>query len=430
MGPRIEAHHWIYSFKFLRCFLLSERTGMRDLFGASGSLRSVSAHAFRRQDYQIFIYANLLDAVLALFSGAKNSENIKQALDKAAAAAIQPEYPRQLALFSASLNIVAAVMQGNTPLAQQKLGELHELLQSKAAESWSNDFTLLVNPSREGRPFETLKFYWISRMDTMVLGYFLSGLVLYQDNATTNEKAERFFDEALKKLNRLINSPEPVSVSGAARNLQWRKSLRYVIIVCKCFLLCGRSQWDEAKVLLSQAEQCFSDLEPTPAPNYLHDLLSYLKGTLAQATGSLQRALEHYRESYNIHTELGLISGINACIILRGSEINDPETAEDMLNNMETHVHETKNRHLIAAYSCARASGSTELLQAKYALHFVDLSSHKLTFPPGNSSRKHSTLRNQPPTTRSSTLPSLSCATAFLQTLSRSRLRRRRKLRL
>jgi hypothetical protein len=114
--------------------------------------------------------------------------------------------------------------------------------------------------------------------------------------------------------------------------------------------------------------QLMKELEGSPLAVHLQELFQYLQGTVAQATGDLSSALVHYKSIHSNSTEIGLMAGLNAAVILRGDEINDIETSNQLLAAAERPCLESRNRQLNAAFLCAKATASHELLQSKYDL--------------------------------------------------------------
>lgn len=118
-------------------------------------------------------------------------------------------------------------------------------------------------------------------------------------------------------------------------------------------------------------QRLVADLRDNPFAVHLNELLQYLQGTVAQAIGDLGTALNHYKSIHSNSTEIGLMAGLNAAIILRGDEFNDVQTSDQLLSAAEKPCMESKNKQLTAAFLCAKATASHELLQSKYDSHIL-----------------------------------------------------------
>lgn len=224
-------------------------TRARDLTGAVTALRSVASHAYKRQDSHLYVLSVLMEAAIHLLAGPQQADLAHKALLKAAAIPTGVDFPPQLSLFMASLDVICAAQQGNSMLAAQELTKLHEFLSSGSLTNWNEQFYMPVNSARQGFDPDLIVFNWLGKQEIMVFGYFLSAMAYYQRNAAENEKAERFLDEGIKKVDRMLNGTDntPLSVAGAAGKLLWRKLTKCALVMYKCFLICGRSKWAEAK---------------------------------------------------------------------------------------------------------------------------------------------------------------------------------------
>ncbi|KAI5849558.1 cohesin loading factor [Morchella snyderi] len=384
----LDMPHHTYSFRFLRVSMLTDPSSpIHDIASAITTLQKISNTAHARRDLAIFALANLMEAMISIQAGTDGVEAAQRALAKANSIQTEAdEAVAQLAVLRQVMDIVCSLMLGRTAESEAKMKVLHHMLDSKerwAAWAESGEFAIPVNPPRLGRPVETLRFTWLTKDDVFVVGYFISGLCKFQKNVDEAGKAERFLQEGLRSIDRLLQhhpdssssssssssttttaSAGPSTLVAATEKNVWRQTLRCYIQLYHTFLLCVRTEWDGAIKGFNALRDAFSALPTQPPP--LSALILYLQATIYQGTNALPLALSCYAAiaaaAHPPDSELALISALNSVLILRGA---DPARAEAVLAGVEKACGATKNGLLKAAYTCVRATERGELVKTK-----------------------------------------------------------------
>ncbi|RPB16123.1 hypothetical protein P167DRAFT_469987, partial [Morchella conica CCBAS932] len=373
----LDMPHHTYSFRFLRVSMLTDPTSpIHDIASAITTLQKISNTAHARRDLSIFSLANLMEAMISLQAGTDGVEAAQRALAKANSIQTEADEPvAQLAVLRQVMDIVCSLMLGRTAESEAKMKVLHHMLDSKerwAAWAESGEFVIPVNPPRVGRPVETLGFTWLTKDDVFIVGYFISGLCKFQKNVDEAGKAERFLQEGLRSIDRLLqHQPDssstttagPSTLVAATEKTVWRQTLRCYIQLYHTFLLCVRTEWDGAIKGFNSLRDAFSALPTHPPP--LNALILYLQATIYQGTNALPLALSCYSAITASHapdSELALISTLNSVLILRAA---DPVRAEALLAGVEKACGATKNGLLRAAYTCVKATERGELVKTK-----------------------------------------------------------------
>jgi hypothetical protein len=162
-----------------------------------------------RRDMQVVALASVMEAMVSLRGGADGVEAAQRSLARVFAQQNSGgDIPPQLEVLTQLLDICCSVMLGKTQECDPKIRRLHSMLdQPTRWINWKEDgeFEVMVNPSRQGRPPESLKLKWLNKDDVFTLGYFLSGLCKFQKNVEENGKAERFLTEGLKTIDRMFH---------------------------------------------------------------------------------------------------------------------------------------------------------------------------------------------------------------------------------
>jgi hypothetical protein len=358
----------------------------RDAAQAANILRTISNISYRRQDWQIFIFANILDATTSLQSGSNGLESAAKALGRiqSLASQVQVNIPVQLQFMYGVADVTIGIMSGNVPEAQKKLGPLHNILNQETFRSWKSWIELHINPSKPGRNPEFLKVNWLSKSDTMLVGYFLSGITGIPVSSTEHHKPEKFVLEGLKKVELMLNSHvegESLSVTDATGKYVWRQTIQLLLEIYRCFLLVARTEWDEALGSLTKVDDLFSNLPLSLLPSTLVETVHLLRGTVYQSTAALEAALQHYAKLYQplLHSatphppepsEATLLGTINAVLLLYGPNptTHNPQLGSHLLAALEPHIGPTKNAALEAAYLVALSTTTSELLRSKKLL--------------------------------------------------------------
>jgi len=154
--------------------------------------------AQQRRDAEMLALSSIMEVMVSLRNGADGGEAGLRALTRVTTlqnggATLSP----QLEVLAQFLDICCSLTIGTAQVLDEKIRRLHAMLDQPARwASWRDDgeFEVRVNPSRPGRPPESLKLRWLNKDDIFTIGYFLSGLCKFQKNVEHNGRAERFFN--------------------------------------------------------------------------------------------------------------------------------------------------------------------------------------------------------------------------------------------
>ncbi|KAA8913163.1 cohesin loading factor [Sphaerosporella brunnea] len=359
---------WAYAFRLLRFNLLAQMSPARDDQNAISTLRTVCTMSNERRDMQVLALASIMEAMVSLRNGADGVEAAQRSLARVftqqnGGNQITP----QLEVLTQVLDICCSVMLGKTQECDPKIRKLHNMLDQP--ERWINwredaEFEVLVNPSRHGRPTESLKLRWLSRDEVFTLGYFLSGLCKFQKNVEENGKAERFLTEGLKTVERKKEGSVQSSLEESKNKLYWRWTLKAYMYLYYAFLLSMRTDWDSALKVFKQLQEVGSLLNLAPdSPLSLQ--IAYLDAVIKHGTNDLYNALCLYNfiiASLPGDHELSIISKLNSILIQR---IHNPPAAENLLASIERLGVTHKNELLRAAFIAVKATERGSLITTK-----------------------------------------------------------------
>ncbi|KAG0129830.1 cohesin loading factor [Tuber indicum] len=366
----LDMVHWTYSFRFLRCNILMEDSPLHDEQGAITTLQKISGTAAARHDHGIYLLASLMETMISVSSGADGIEAANRALARANSLQLESmQGMEQLGILRQMLDIMCSLMAGRYSESEVKVKVLHGMLDhSSKAQIWtpSGEFEILINPVRLGRPEEKLKFKWLTKEDIFVLGYFISGLCKFQKNVEEVGRGEKYLQEGLRSIERLLKEDHAgtTSLVGAMNKSTWRQTLKCHVMLYHTFLLCVRTDWDGAIKGFNNLQQAFSVLPPRRS--LLPTLITYLQAVISHGTNQLDQALELYKLVYTTvqspDSEISIISKLNSIIILRP---RDSRAAEHLMTTVEKPCTSTKNYLMKAAYMAVKATERGELVKTK-----------------------------------------------------------------
>lgn len=367
----LDMPHWTYSFRFLRCSVLMSDTPIHDDLSAITTLQKIANTSASRRDHAVFALANLMEAMISILASPDGVDAAQRALGRTNTAQTDDPTLAQLGVLRQIMDIICSLKLGRNAESEAKMKTLHQMLDSK--ERWTHwhptgDFSLPVAPSRPGRAPEHLRFRWLTKDDVFILGYFISGLCKFQKNVDEGGKSEKFLQEGLRSIDRLLtvdgSTAPPASLVASANKSLWRKTLKCYIHLYYTFLLCIRTEWDGALKSLSSLRDAVAAL--TTAPPQLTALVTYLHATISQGTNNLPLALSLYERIFAPpaapDSELVLISKLNSILILRA---HDPRRAESLLAGVERYCTASRNLLVRAAYTSVKATEKGELVKTK-----------------------------------------------------------------
>lgn len=241
--------YWTYAFRFLLSSLRTQRTGEREDNIAVTSLRSVATLARQREDYQVLILANLMEASILLGQGISGVDAARKALGRAQS--IPQQDAPQLVFFYQMLDIMTSTVTGATAEGETKMKVLQENLDTNPHwKLWpaDGDFVVPVKSSNERTKPEGLHFKWLPKADLWSLAWYLSGMTRTTTNGL-DKKAEACLARGAEMIEGLLSGNVDTglySVEAAGSRTAWRKTLRLSLSLQLIYCYASRSSWEEA----------------------------------------------------------------------------------------------------------------------------------------------------------------------------------------
>jgi Cohesin loading factor len=375
---------WEYAFRFLRATLSLSMPSHHDFVAAIHHLQKISELARRRGDHAIFAFAAATEALAHLQSS--NTDSIDQA-QRALAATRQVQLNQdvaglpQLQVLVQFVDLCCSMRQSNLDQIDQKLSTMQQIMDQTVDDAnWLDNGSILlplapksvtgitsmggdIVQERGGR--HVLAVAWLPKKDVYAVGYLLSAVATSHKNAQGDHKAELFIDEGLALIRShpsASQSPhEPLSCS--THRTTWRKVLECQFLLEKVFLLCARSEWEQARTLLNGFDSV-SNLLGNRLPSDFRCLARYLDGAIYQGIGSDNIALTIFQSSSlalpphchrsspnNLQRDISLLAAINTILIIRSPSHPAHHLLPSILSKIDPYLSATPNKHLLAARS-------------------------------------------------------------------------------
>lgn len=333
---------WVYALRFLKVSLALQTSGHAEAAAALQQLNTISTHAHRHGDSAIYVASYALQALVHLrIPGPDSIEQAQRAI--AAARSLQLETSAsEIGQIGTLINILdlACSLQQNSA---SEMGEKRKLVQADVdnqtgeGEDSPGVFSVLIERSSGGKLTELtggifkkdaegrdeITFNWLSKRDLYTLGYYLSGIVGFMKGEV---RTPVYLNEGIRTV-RDQKRPIPESIQTSLSSHHYRLSVEWQMTFLLALLACNQGRWDEAERLLTSLREQAS--KPPFTNSKTHErLIMYFTAALAQATGSLNKALSIYQShlltlpqtathTSDFNTDIALLATMNQIIILR-----------------------------------------------------------------------------------------------------------------
>jgi Cohesin loading factor len=375
---------WEYTFRFLRANLSLKMETHQDFVAAVHHLQKTADLAHRRGDHAVFAFANVTEALAHLQSS--SSDSIDQA-QRALAATRQVQLSQdvnsvpQIQVLVQYVDLCSSLKKANPQQIDQKLSEMQQVMDQIVDDpNWLDDGCLYlplmpksaqgvasmggdIVKEKNGRP--VLALTWLPKRDLYSIGYLLSAIASSHKNAQGNHKAELCLDEGLELSRRSLNTSKlpSESLSSSTDRKNWRRMLECQFLLEKAFFLCARSEWENARNVLSEVNNIGEMLQTQLSPDF-RSLYRYLHGTICQGTGNLTKALTIFRSKdlalppdsnktshNNLRRDIALLAAINAILIIRSPDHPSHHLLPTILSAIDPYLSVSPNKHLLASRS-------------------------------------------------------------------------------
>ncbi|OQE92976.1 hypothetical protein PENNAL_c0006G10170 [Penicillium nalgiovense] len=401
----VEAYRhaaWEYAFRFLRVSLSLSSPSHQDSVQALQHLHKITAMASRNGDKAVSAMAAVIES-LAHLQQATNSDSIEQAQRAVAAARSHQlndelRHIPQLTTLIQMVDICCSLLEYDINQSGQKLKVMQALMDETLSDSnWRPDgsFSVPLNGKSAGpSSIDTgdilqvhngtllLSFNWLPQHDLYALCYFLSSITLSAKNSYDGRKAEKYLEEGLRMVQGNFKAPQeiPESMVNANRRVQWRQSLYCNLLLQRVFLACARTDWDLASQTLNDLRQVFQELGSN-LPDTIGCLMEYAGGTIAQATGDLDAALNIFQSPIlsldpatsktgrnNPCRDTRILAGLNTVLILRDPSHPSHSLLTAVLATLEPFCQSSPNKYIQAAYFlvCATVHSESTIQTKQY----------------------------------------------------------------
>ncbi|KGO70680.1 Tetratricopeptide-like helical [Penicillium italicum] len=401
----VEAYRhaaWEYAFRFLRVSLSLSSPSHQDSVQALQHLHKIAAMASRNGDKAVSAMAAVIES-LAHLQQATNSDSIEQAQRAVAAARSHQlndelRHIPQLTTLIQMVDICCSLLEYDVNQSGQKLKVMQALMDETLSDSnWRPDgsFSVPLNGKSAGpSSIDTgdilqvhngtllLSFNWLPQHDLYALCYFLSSITLSAKNSYDGRKAEKYLEEGLRMVQGNFKAPQEISESmvNANRRVQWRQSLYCNLLLQRVFLACARTDWDLASQTLNNLRHVFEELGSNLLST-IECLMEYAAGTIAQATGDLQAALNIFQSpilSLDPTTsktgrndpcrDTRVLAGLNTVLILRDPSHPSHSLLSAVLATLEPFCQSSPNKYIQAAYYlvCATVHSESTIQTKQY----------------------------------------------------------------
>ncbi|EME48280.1 hypothetical protein DOTSEDRAFT_124072 [Dothistroma septosporum NZE10] len=312
---KLNLVHWIYAFRFLRVSLgLQADNSYVESSTLVRQLTAINAVADRHHDAAVQIVAFTMEALIHL--RARTPDSVDLAQRALAAARMHQTSPEMAAMPQARallnyIDLGCSIMHFNLEQASAKMRLMQGDLDSANRDSsWCRDGswhvqlgairTSSINIDADtggvvcmvnGQP--SLVFKWFTKMQIYILAFMFSSLCSMHKNASSEQKAEAFLDEALKMSKIPIESAQQ-SVSAASTQYNTQRLLRVNLRLYVVFAFCGRSDWDKALKGIENIRKDIDELEEDPGADIM-SLIAYLEAVCKHGLADLKGALKLYQ---------------------------------------------------------------------------------------------------------------------------------------
>ncbi|KAI4763290.1 hypothetical protein E4T52_04674 [Aureobasidium sp. EXF-3400] len=396
------AHYsWMYVFRFLH-LSFSLQLPRPDLSAALQQLRRTSQQAEKQRQYPILATCSAIEALVHLRSSqADSADNFQRSLAAARTHQLNREVTdiSQIATLLDCLDLCSDLINGKPDQLPEKMNIMQRALDGgkrktspdgsfsvPTAETASDDISLdtggIMERTADGK--RAIVFQWLRRSELFALGYILSGLASSSKNAL-DHKSEKYVVEG-DKLTTNDYNPENErkvqSLRSSSAHLDRRMFYHRVCLQLLASLKCERADWQGAKEVLERLTEGL-DTGDVDVQDFVQVSALYLTGTVKQATGDLEGALECYKspaltlqptQKPTINQDLRILATLNMILILRPRR-ESREHVDYLMDLVEPLCENHPNVSYKSALYIVRAS-STSALPILKMKHYLSSSAN------------------------------------------------------
>ncbi|KAG9670798.1 hypothetical protein KCU99_g5938, partial [Aureobasidium melanogenum] len=396
------AHYsWVYVFRFLRVSF-SLQLSRPDLSAALQHLRRISQQAEKQRQYPILTTCSALEALVHLRSGqADSADNFQRSLAAARTHQLNREVTdiSQVATLLDCLDLCSDLVSGKPDQLFDKMNVMQKALDGgkrntspdgsfcvPTADSAPDDVSLdtcgIMERAADGK--RAIVFQWLRRSELFALGYIFSSLASSSRNAV-DHKSEKYLIEG-DKLTQNDYNPENErkvqSLQCSSAHLDRRMFYHRLCLQLLASLKCERADWQGAQEVLSQLTEGVK-AEDVDEQDFVQVSALYLTGTVKQATGDLQGALECYKspaltlqagQKTATNQDLRILATLNTILILR-PRLEFQDHVKHLMDLAEPLCEAHPNSNYRSAMYMVRASSINGLPVLKMK-HYLSLSAN------------------------------------------------------
>ena len=165
---------------------------------------------------------------------------------------------------------------------------------------------------------------------------------------------------------------EPLELPIESRSLTnsgllWRSMIAYHLHLHLAFALCARADWQSARHRLKKAEQIIGSIKDSASP-ILQSLVLYLAGTLDQATGRLDTALQFFQRpelalppcgsnsTSRPQKDLSILASLNSILMIRDPSHPQHSKTDLLIAEVEPLCQPHPNKNIQAAFYLVKAT--------------------------------------------------------------------------
>ncbi|CAD0113089.1 unnamed protein product, partial [Aureobasidium uvarum] len=251
-----------------------------------------------------------------------------------------------------------------------------------APDDVSLDTCGIMEKTADGK--RAIVFQWLRRSELFALGYILSGLASSTRNAV-DHKSEKYVVEG-DKLTQNDYNPENErkiqSLQSSSAHLDRRMFYHKLCLHLLASLRCERADWKGAQEVLERLTEGLT-VEDVDEQDFVRVSALYLTGTVKQATGDLEGALECYRspaltlqagQKATINQDLRILATLNMVLILRPRS-GSQDHIKHLMDLAEPLCENHANVNFKSAMYIVRAS-STNTLPILKMKHYLSTSAN------------------------------------------------------
>jgi hypothetical protein len=370
---------WVYALRFLKVSLALQTAGHPEAATALQQLNAISAHAHKYGDSAVYVASYAFQAMIHLrIPGPDSIEQAQRAI--AAARSLQLEVSASelghVAVLINILDLACSLQQNSTSEAFEKRRIVQADVDSQGGEGEdsTSTFSVLIERSfdekltgmtggifqKDGQGRDQITFSWLSKRDLYALGYYLSGVVGFMKG---EPRTAVYLNQGIKTV-RDQKNPIPESVPTSLNTHCYRLSVEWQMSFLLALLACNQGKWEEAERLLSTLRDQASKPPFSDAATY-DRLLMYFTGAMAQAQGSLNKALSVYQSPLlaltqtaahvsDFNTDIAILAAMNQILIISDPAHPHHSRAANLVSQIEPFCTKHPNSNIVLAFNMIR----------------------------------------------------------------------------